>query len=82
MLLKLAQEPPDYLPAPKAFQRFVIIGSLEFDKPMVRTALFFDCGHVGRYRTVIGTKPQPGTTGWYNAIHDLAATIPPPRGTY
>lgn len=78
-LIRLAQEPPDYLPVPKAFQRFAIIGSLEYDQPMVRTALFFDCGHVGRYRTVIGTVPQQGTTGWYNAVHHLAERIPPPR---
>lgn len=78
-LIRLAQEPPDYLPVPKAFQRFAIIGSLEFDEPRIRTALFFDCGHTGRYRIVIGTKPQPGTTGWYNGLHHLAAMIPPPR---
>jgi hypothetical protein len=81
-LIRLAQEPPEYLPVPKAFQRFAIIGSLEFDEPRIRTALFFDCGHVGRYRVVIGSNPQPGTTGWYNGLHDLAAMIPPPRIIY
>jgi hypothetical protein len=78
-LIRLAQEPPEYLPTPKAFQRFAIIGSLEFDEPKVRTALFFDCGHTGWYRIVIGTKPQPETTGWYNGIQQLASLIPATR---
>ena len=78
-LIRLAQEPPDYLPVPKAFQRFAILGSVEFDKPIVRTALFFDCGHMGWYRQMVGTQYQDKTVGWYNGVHDLATMIPPPR---
>lgn len=78
-LIRLSQEPPDYLPVPKAFQRFAIIGSLEFDAPIVRTALFFDCGHTGRYQTLIGAGGQSIETGWYNGVHDLAELVPPPR---
>lgn len=78
-LIRLAQEPSDYLPVSKAFQRFAIVGSLEFDTPLVRTALFFDCGHTGRYRTVVGSNEAEWRTGWGNGVRDLAALIPPPR---
>lgn len=78
-LIRLAQEPPEYLPVLKPFQRFAIVGSLEFDKPIVRTALFFDCGHVGRYQTVVGHNEAEWRTGWYNGVHGLAELIPPPR---
>lgn len=78
-LIRLAQEPPEYLPIPKQFQRFAIVGSLEFDKPMVRTALFFNTGHSGRYQTIVGSNEAGWKSGWLNGVHDLAELIPPVR---
>lgn len=81
-IIRLSQEPQEYMPIPKQFQRFAIIGSLEFDKPMVRTALFFDCGHMGRYQTIVGNNEIEWQTGWYNGIDNLAHLIPPAKMFY
>lgn len=81
-IIRLAQEPPEYSPIPKDFQRFAIIGSVEFDKPIVRTALFFGAGHNGRYRTIVGSNEAEWQTGWLNGVRDLAALIPPTRISY
>ena len=81
-LIRLTQEPPEYMPIPKQFQRFAIIGSLEFNKPIIRTALFFSCEHTGRYQTIVGNNEAEWQTGWYNGIDNLAHLIPPVRVIY
>ena len=78
-IIRLSQEPPPYSPIPKEFQRFAIIGSVEFDKPMVRTALFFDSGHSGRHKIIVGNNEANWEHGWYNGLTELAHLIPPVR---
>ena len=78
-IIRLAQEPPMYSPIPKDLQRFAIVGSVEFDKPIIRTALFFGSGHSGRHEIIVGSNEAKWSHGWYNGIDELAHLIPPVR---
>jgi hypothetical protein len=81
-IIRLAQEPPEYSPLHKDFQRFAIIGSVEFDQPIIRTALFFGSGCSGRHEIIIGSNDAKWSRGWYNGMDELAHLIPPVRATY
>ena len=81
-IIRLSQEPPEYSPMSKDFQRFAIIGSVEFDQPIIRTALFFDSGHSGRHEIIIGSNEAKWDCGWYNGMDELSHLIPPVRTTY
>lgn len=78
----LSQEPREFSLLNKDLQRFAIIGSLEFDKPMIRTALFFNAGHAGRHEIIIGSNEARWDYGWYNGMDELAHLIPPVRSVY
>lgn len=81
-IIRLSQEPPEYSPIPRDFQRFAIIGSVEFDQPIIRTALFFGSGHSGRHRIIVGSNEAEWSYGWYNGMDRLAHLIPPVRACY
>jgi hypothetical protein len=82
-LIRLSQEPPEYMPIDLCdFKRFVIIGDVSYDKPRIVTGLFFDAGHTGRYELLINGRTEGVPAGWYNGIHKLAERLPSPRATY
>jgi len=82
-LIRLSNEPPEYMPIdPRAFKRFVIIGDVSYDQPRIITGLFFDRGHTGRYELLINGRQNGEPAGWYNGVQKLAERLPQPRAQY
>lgn len=77
-LIRLQNEPPEYLPIPHGLQLAFIMLDMRYGMCKYHHALLFQANQYhNRYRWILDNKKQNGLIGWTDAVRSTAALVTP-----